>query len=94
MNKRGAALIMIAAIFAIFTVLIVYYSTTKPFYVINDNVNASMTLQGNTRALTSLGRIDTVWRWFPLVMILGIVFWLFLKLIRRQQNDYYGGGQY
>lgn len=89
MNKRGAALIMISAIIAIFTILTVYYATTKPFYTLNDNFNASMTAQGNTQAVTSLGRLDTVWRWFPIIMVIGVLFWLFLKLLRRQEQNYY-----
>lgn len=89
MNRRGAALVMIMAIIAIFTVMIVYFSTTKPFYQIHDNVNASMTGIGNDRAVLSLGRLDTTWRWFPIIMIIGILFWLWLRLLRRQEQGYY-----
>jgi heme/copper-type cytochrome/quinol oxidase subunit 2 len=97
MNKNGAALIFVSAIIAIFIVLIVYFSTSKPFYALNDNFNSSAVARGDTRSVESLGRLDTVWRNFPLIIILGIVFWLFIKLVQRQDNSYYnnnGGGQY
>jgi heme/copper-type cytochrome/quinol oxidase subunit 2 len=97
MNKNGAALIFVSAIIAIFIVLIVYFSTSKPFYALNDNFNSSAVARGDARSVESLGRLDTVWRNFPLIIILGIVFWLFIKLVQRQDNSYYnnnGGGQY
>lgn len=88
MNKKGAALVLIGAMIAIFTVMIVYFATTKPFYSLNDAFNTSMTSQGNTRAVESLGRLDNVWRYFPIIMIVGILFWLFLRLLKRQEQAY------
>lgn len=92
MNKNGAALIMISAMIAIFVLLIVYFSTSKPFYVLNDNFNATQTALGNTKGVESLGKIDTVWRNFPLLIIVGIIVWLIIRLIKRQDNQYYYNG--
>ena len=95
-NKKGDGWVFLVGLISLFFVGLVYIVMTQPFYQINDAINNSMSNADPTilaRSQDSFSRINTVWNWWPIIVILGIILWVILNMIRRQPYQYYEGGQ-
>jgi len=84
MNKKANAFAWISAIGTLFVVAIVYVIMTKPFeYIYDITASANFSGYNETRQL-----LQTTWQWFPAIILLGVILWVFIQTLRR---DTYGG---
>lgn len=85
-SRKANAFVWIIGLAGLFYVAMAYLSLTGPFETIyNSTGNLSFTYApyNSTRVL-----LRTTWQWWPALVVLGIVVWMFAQTLRR---DNYGG---
>lgn len=79
-GRRGSAFIWLAALTALAVVGLAYLTQTIMFNGVIGAVNtSSFTASQNTTWL----QFQTVWNWWPALMLLGIVIWAIMRTLRE-----------
>jgi len=90
---KGIALVWIYILIGIFIIgfmylafSYVYYDHIKP--ILNDELVYNNT-SDTTPAVETLDLIDTVWRYFPIILIFGLLLYGFVAAQKREPDEYY-----
>ena len=79
MNKKGnAAMVWLVVLISIFVCGLVWIITDNPFTTIKNKLTPGMTVEHQT----TVNKIDTVWKNWPVVFILGMILWGVIATIR------------
>jgi hypothetical protein len=84
MNKKANAYAWISAIGTLFIVAIAYLVFTQPIELIF----ASTAAANFTGYTTTRNLLQTTWQWWPALVLLGVILFVFVQTLRR---DTYGG---
>lgn len=87
MVKMGnAALVWIIALFSVFIVGVVYIAMADPWNTLYDKFYGDMDSEYQPTA----AKINTVWQYWPILMILGIILSAIVLMLRNEpDNGYY-----
>ena|SRR3990167_6428804 len=75
------------AMILIFTVLVIYFTMTKPFQVVDDTLSPRINLTtDNNDAQEVLNKIRRYWVVWPIIIITGLLFWALVMVVRQDPN--------
>ena len=81
--KKAVAVIWILGIAAVFIVGIIYLSMTLAW----NRVYSNLTSQMDASYLPTAQKIDSVWHNWPILVIMGIILWVFVNSVRQRRTD-------
>lgn len=84
-NKKANAFAWITALGTLFIVGLLFVVLTNPITLI---FNATNFTSNSTQYATTRSLLETTWSWWPALVLLGTLLWVFVQTLRR---DTYGG---
>jgi len=95
-NNKGVVMVWLMILAGIFLIGMFYLIFTNVLYVhvspvLRPEINAlnETTAFNKTQALATYDLIHTIWRWWPLVLIFGLIFYGVVASQRREPDQYY-----
>ena len=79
-NRKGQVTVWIFALIFLFTISLVYIVMTKPFLLVRDKFEGNFT---GTEFEETFNRLNTFWRIWPILVVVGVIIWAVLSSIRQ-----------
>ena len=79
-QKKGQVVVWIFALVFLFMIALIYIIMTKPFLLIRDRFEANFT---GTEFEETFTRLNTFWRIWPILVVLGVFLWAVLSTIKQ-----------
>ena len=90
---KGSAVVWAMILIGIFSVTLLYIIFSQVIYVnIQPNVHAALTSTNTTdttQAVQSMAILEMVWKWWPLILVFGLIFAGIVSSQRREPDEYY-----
>lgn len=82
--------VVFIAMILIFTVLVIYFTMTRPFEVVDDKLSPKINLTtDNNNAQQIVNKVRLYWVVWPLIIIVSIIFWALIMVVRQDPNHPY-----
>lgn len=85
-DKKGQAFVWLTALMLIFSVGLIYIVMSRPFEVVLDT---GRTLVNSTEYKNTFTQLNTFWKLWPVLVVVGLLMWAFLESMRRDPNETY-----
>ena len=82
--KQGSPAAWLMFLVGLFTIGLVYVVFTEPFSMLYDQLFPAI---NSTGFATSAVRIHTVWKVFPVILIVALGIWAILRTVRREPDS-------
>ena len=79
-NKKGQVVVWIFALVFLFMTALIYIIMTKPFLLVRDKFEGNFT---GTDFEETFDRLNTFWRIWPILVVLGVFLWAILSTIKQ-----------
>ncbi len=79
-NKKGQVVVWIFALVFLFMTALIYIIMTKPFLLVRDKFEGNFT---GTEFEETFTRLNTFWRIWPILVVLGVFLWAVLSTIKQ-----------
>lgn len=82
--KQGSPAAWLMFLIGLFAIGLVYVVFTEPFSMLYDQLYPAI---NNTGFSTSATRVHTVWKVFPVILIVALGIWAILRTVRREPDS-------
>lgn len=82
-NKKAQVGVWLYALLFLFMIGLVYIIMTKPFLAVRDKFAPNFT---GTEFEPTFDKINTFWKLWPILVVVGVFLWAFLKGIQQNPN--------
>lgn len=92
-NKKGSAVAWAMILAGIFVITLFYLLFSQVIYgYIQPNVHKALTITNTTdttQAVQAMAILEMVWKWWPIILVLGLIMVGFVLSQKKEPDEYY-----